>query len=124
VVFAWLRVMVTDAVGAMSPPVCQLKTTLRSPVAALTASDGTVVSYANGVLATLTALPALSTQVPKTVALRLEGPAYVVDVHDTMPENEDALTAAGTGWLYQPPESGGREGAAVAVGEEVSTWSV
>jgi hypothetical protein len=42
-------------------------------------------------------------------------------VHDAIPENEFALSAAATGWLYQLPESGDREGAAVAVGEEIST---
>ena len=42
-------------------------------------------------------------------------------MQEAMPENELAVTAAMTGWLYQPPESGGRDGTAVAVGEEVST---
>ncbi len=45
-------------------------------------------------------------------------------MHDAMPENAAALTAPVTVWLYQPPESGGRAGATVAVGDEVSTWSV
>ena len=39
-----------------------------------------------------------------------------------MPENAVPLTVAVSGWLYQPVESGGRDGATVAVGEEVSTW--
>ena len=38
-----------------------------------------------------------------------------------MPENEPALTRAGTGWLYQLSESAGRFGATAAVGDEVST---
>src|SRR5579884_676111 len=38
-----------------------------------------------------------------------------------MPENELALGAPVTGWLYQPLESGGRDGTTVAVGEGVST---
>ncbi len=41
-----------------------------------------------------------------------------------MPENEEAVGAPETGWLYQPFESGARAGATVAVGEEVSTWTV
>jgi hypothetical protein len=42
-------------------------------------------------------------------------------VHEAIPENEEPLTAAATGWLYQLPESAGREGAAVAVGDEISS---
>ena len=34
-----------------------------------------------------------------------------------MPEKALPWKDTATGWLYQPPESGGREGAAVAVGE-------
>ena len=39
-----------------------------------------------------------------------------------MPENAVALTVAESGWLYQVVASGGRDGATVAVGEEVSTF--
>ncbi len=35
-----------------------------------------------------------------------------------MPENEVAVGAPETGWLYQPFESGARAGATVAVGED------
>jgi hypothetical protein len=42
-------------------------------------------------------------------------------VHRAIPEKELPPTPAATGWLYQPPESGGRDGAAETVGVEVST---
>ena len=38
-----------------------------------------------------------------------------------MPENELPCVVGVTAWLYQPFESGGRDGVTVAVGEEVST---
>ncbi len=40
-----------------------------------------------------------------------------------MTENELAVGAPETGWLYQPFESGARLGATVAVGEDSSTSS-
>ncbi len=58
------------------------------------------------------------------MALAVAGPAYVVEVHDAMPENELPWNAKATGASYQPLESGGRDGVAVAVGEEVSTLIV
>ena len=70
----------------------------------------------------LAVLPALSVQVPPTVAIVESGPEYVVPEHDTIPENEVPETEAVTGWLYQPFESAARDGAAEAVGEEISTW--
>ena len=45
-------------------------------------------------------------------------------VHEAMPEKELPLTAAVTGWLYQPLESGERAGAAETEGVEISTCSV
>ena len=64
----------------------------------------------------------MSTQVPATAALDGCGPAYVADVHDAIPENELPANEKETGALYQPLASGGRDGAAVAVGEESSTF--
>ncbi|HJS94389.1 MAG TPA: hypothetical protein VJ741_09005 [Solirubrobacteraceae bacterium] len=66
----------------------------------------------------------MSTQVADTVALVVSGPVYVVEAHEAMPENALAVGAPVTAPLYQPPESGGRDGTTVAVGEESSTWSV
>jgi hypothetical protein len=94
--------------------------TLWSPGSAVTASEG-LASYAKGRLVAPTVFPALSVQLPATVVSTESGPEYVAaGVHDAIPENELPLNENATGWLYQPLESGGREGAADAVGEEVS----
>ena len=85
---------------------------------------GPDASYLNCALVAVTDLPALSRQVPLTVAVVESGPEYVAGVHETIPENEVPLTVAVTGWLYQPLKSGARAGAAVAVGEDVSMWRV
>jgi hypothetical protein len=58
------------------------------------------------------------------VAVGEFGPVYVALVHDAIPENALPWNPTASGWLYQPPESGGRVGVAEAVGEEVSTWTV
>ena len=54
--------------------------------------------------------PALSLQLPLTVVLAVSGPAYVVALHDEMPEPplSDPWKTTWTGWLYQPLLSGGR----------------
>jgi hypothetical protein len=44
----------------------------------------------------------------------------VLGVHDAIPEKEQPLTEAMTGRVYQPLESGGRDGAADTVGLEAS----
>jgi hypothetical protein len=110
-----------EVIGAKSPPACQLSATFWSPELAAVVRAGGLASYANGALVTVTDLPALSTQVPDTVALVVLGPEYVVDAHDAIPEYAPALMAPVTGWLYQPAESAARFGPTVAVGEEVST---
>ena len=38
-------------------------------------------------------------------------------------ENEAPVTEEATGWLYQPFESGGREGVTDIVGDEASYWN-
>ena len=43
----------------------------------------------------VTVLPALSRQVAATVAAVVAAPAYVVEVHDAMPEKEEAVDRAG-----------------------------
>ena len=44
----------------------------------------------------------------------------MVPEQDEIPEKELPATEALTAWLYQPPESEARAGAAVAVGEDAS----
>ena len=61
-------------------------------------------------------------QVPATLALSVSGPPYVLPaVHAAMPEKALPLKETESGWLYQPFESGGRDGIADAVGFETST---
>ena len=86
----------------------------------MTCSSGGEASYKNGLLVALAVLPALSVQLPVTVAVELSGPEYVPGVHEAMPEKELPLTVAATGWLYQPLESGGRDGVTETVGVEAS----
>jgi hypothetical protein len=72
----------------------------------------------------LTVLPALSVQLPATVALGASGPAYVIaGVHEAMPEKAAPANEKETGWLYQPLQSGARAGATVAVGDDSSTFT-
>ena len=68
----------------------------------------------------LAVLPALSVQLPPTVAFVASGPEYVPGVHDAIPENELAPTLAETGWLYQPSESGERARDTVTFGLDAS----
>jgi hypothetical protein len=71
--------------------------------------------------------PALSTQVPAIVAFAESGPEYAnaaLGVHDCTPEIASSSSATPTGWLYQPFASGGRAKLMLAVGVEVSTWTV
>jgi hypothetical protein len=68
-------------------------------------------------------LPALSVQLPLTVAFVAFGPEYVVPAHDAIPEKELPLTVALTGWLYQPPASAARDRPTDNVGVDVSTRS-
>ena len=52
------------------------------------------------------------------------GPEYVTGaVHEAIPEKDLPMKEAVTGWLYQPFTSGGREGAALTDGTDVSTLS-
>ncbi len=68
-----VRITVTEAMGAMSD-VLQLSATLRSAGSASVERAGGVASYANGNVV-LALLPALSTQLPPTLVLVVEGPA-------------------------------------------------
>lgn len=88
-----------------------------------TETAGPEPSYSNCVLVALAILPALSTQLPPTVAVLLSGPEYVLGVQETIPEKDFPLTVAVTGWVYQPLKSGGRDGATDADGLDVSTFS-
>jgi hypothetical protein len=84
---------------------------------------GGAASYLRATLAGAV-FPALSIQLPLTLALGLSGPLYVVEVHEVKPEiDHPPINETGTGWLYQPSESGGRARMALAVGLEASTFS-
>jgi hypothetical protein len=64
----------------------------------------------------------LSAQPPLNEVPPVFGPAYVVvAVHQAIPENALPWKEIVTGWLYQPFASGGRDGTALAAGDEIST---
>ena len=70
----------------------------------------------------MTVLPALSVQLPVTVAVGEAGPEYVAEVQDAMPENELPWKEIVSGWLYPSHWSRARgDAVAVAIGEVVST---
>ena len=87
-------------------------------------TDGAVESYLSP-KSTEPTLPALSVQVPKTVAAASSGPEYVFDAaHESMPEiasvpEKDTVSA----WLYQPFASGWRAGLAATEGPLASYLS-
>ena len=85
---------------------------------------GEDASYRNGALVELLVSPALSVQVPATVAAVASGPAYVVPVHETPPETEVPLTVAPTGAVYHPLGSGPRAVVTETLGPEASYWKV
>jgi hypothetical protein len=63
----------------------------------------------------------LSVQLAWNVALAESGPAYGRGwVQDTTPDTELPVTLAGTGCVYQPFESGDREGTIETLGPEPS----
>jgi hypothetical protein len=88
--------------------------------AGVTVTVGVEASNLNAPLVASAVFPALSMQLPLTVALVVSGPAYVVGVHEAMPETELPDTLAATGWLYQSPESGRRGRDTETIGPEAS----
>jgi hypothetical protein len=77
-------------------------------------SIGLVASYLNGYRCAPLVLPALSVQVPGTLAVALSGPSYVGAVHPAMPEVASCpVKATVTGALYQPAALGARSGVPV-----------
>jgi hypothetical protein len=81
--------------------------------AALTATVGGVESYWS-VKSDAVVFPALSVQLPWTVAFAPSGVAYIGDEHAAIPEVASVpCQLTPTGWSYQPFESGAR--AAVGV---------
>jgi hypothetical protein len=66
--------------------------------------------------------PARSRQEPETEAFALSGPEYVWGAtHESMPEVASVPEKpTERGWLYQPFESGARDGVAVTTGPVAS----
>src|SRR6478609_685380 len=90
--------------------------------AGLAVTAGGVVSYRRPNEAVALTFPALSRQLPVTVAEEESGPEYDPVVQLAMPEvGSLPLNATLTGWLYQPPPSGARSAVAeVTVGASLS----
>jgi hypothetical protein len=94
-------------------------------VGSLTETLGLEASYWKAWLATAAeVLPALSVQLPVTVALVVSGPEYVLEVHDEMPENDVPSTVALTGLTYQPLWAESGRLTDVTLGELPSYWKV
>jgi hypothetical protein len=82
-----------------------------------------------GLLVNAVVLPALSVQVPVTVALCESGAEYVLEAHEAIPENELPAKVAVTGLVYQLPLIGETLFAVGSVtevidGVDASYWNV
>jgi hypothetical protein len=74
-------------------------------------TTGPVESYWKLKLLAALVFPARSRQVPETEPVASSGPEYVVCVQDSMPEVPSVpANVIVNAWLYQPFESGFREG--------------
>ena len=90
--------------------------------AAAALTDGGVASYLSGNEAGALTLPALSVQVPETLAEPPSGPEYAGAAHDASPELLSVpAKVTVTGCVYQPFASGGRSAVSpVTVGASTS----
>src|SRR6188508_2520441 len=103
----------------------QCRTAVWSPGTAVTpATDGAVASYLRSNGGAAARFPATSMQDPATDAAALPGPPYELWVQLATPDmSSTPVKATRTGWLYQPPASGGRDAApTIALGAVASYW--